>query len=175
MQNLARFISIDNKFILLLVIFGNGLISLYFTENLRDIVNILTYDTFYRLERGVGAGISLSFAYITNAFFMLIFGIVCVVAYKKLYNSQKRFLKYLLIALPVLLGLFALHCAINPRYKLFFFVIDFTLMFLNYFALRCFDFNGFKKYLPLGIISLCGILLLCYDIAVLSFFMGISR
>ena len=52
MQKLARFISIDNKFILLLIIFGNGLISLYFTENLRDIVNILTYDTFYRFKRG---------------------------------------------------------------------------------------------------------------------------
>ena len=172
MQKLARFISIDNKFILLLVIFGNGLISLYFTENLRDIVNMLTYDTFYRLEKGVGAGISLTFAYITNAFLMIIFGVVCIVVYKKL--SQKRFLKYLLIALPVLLGLFALHCYINPRYKLYFFVIDFMIMFLNYFALRCFEFNGFKKYLPLGIISLCGILLLCFDIRVLlAFFMGI--
>ncbi|MGX2983596.1 hypothetical protein [Helicobacter sp. 23-1045] len=173
MQKLARFISIDNKFILLLVIFGNGLISLYFTENLRDIVNMLTYDTFYRLEKGVGAGISLTFAYITNAFLMIIFGIVCIVVYKKFYNLQKRFLKYLLIALPVLLGLFALHCYINPRYKLFFFVIDFMIMFLNYFALRCFEFNGFKKYLPLGIISLCGILLLCFDIRVLLFFMRI--
>ena len=173
MQKLVRFISIDNKFILLLIIFGNGLISLYFTENLRDIVNMLTYDTFYRLERGVGAGISLTFAYITNAFLMIIFGIVCVVAYKKLYDSQRRFVKYLLIALPVLLGLFALHCYINPRYKLYFFVIDFTIMFLNYFALRCFDFKGLKKYLPLGIISLCGILLLCYDMGILLFFMGV--
>ena len=171
MQKLARFISIDNKFILLLVIFGNGLISIYFTENLRGIVNMLTYDTFYIFLGGMGVAFYMGFAHITNTFLMIIFGIVCVVAYKK--PSQRRFVKYLLIALPVLLGLFALHCYINPRYKLYFFVIDFMQMFLNYFALRCFDFKGLKKYLPLGIISLCGILLLYYDMGILLFFMGV--
>lgn len=171
MQKLARFISIDNKFILLLIIFGNGLISLFFTENLRGIVNLLTYDTFYIFRGGMGVGFYMGFAHITNTFLMIIFGIACIVAYKK--PSQRRFLKYLLIALPVLLGLFALHCVINPRYKLYFFVIDFMQMFLNYFALRYFDFKGLKKYLPLGIISLCGILLLYYDMGILLFFMGV--
>ena len=173
MQKIARFISINNKFILLLVIFGSGHISLYFTENLRVIVNLLTYDTFYIFRGGMGVGLYMGFAHIINTFFMIIFGIACIVAYKKLYDSQRRFVKYLLIALPVLLGLFALHCVINPRYKLYFFVIDFMIMFLNYFALRCFDFKGLKKYLPLGIISLCGILLLYYDMGILLFFMGV--